>query len=333
METKGQIDLFKFLAAILVVVIHTRPFAAFADVDYYVTCFCRIAVPFFFMASSFFFFSKEKPNIWRYTKRLLVLYFVWFLLESPIIYHRFFVAYEKPLLIQIINLFRCLLLSNTWLASWYIMASILSVNIVYWLSRKISNYYLLIIGVLGYIVSLICSSYNGAFDILLNERLRYYHAVFSFIFMPANSFIVAILYIVLGKIIAERVRENRPIHNKPRLIALLCLAGLLWGTEAYLIRWSVLYSDAFIFLPIFALIGFIILLQTDIKISSNVSRFLRSMSILVYILHPVLAFINTHVLNIDFGIILFIVTLCESLILAFVIVAMSSRVPILKKLY
>lgn len=72
------IDLFKFVASILVVTLHTKPFAWFADVDYYFTCFGRIAVPFFFITTSFFFFNKEKPDIKRYTKRLSILYLLWF---------------------------------------------------------------------------------------------------------------------------------------------------------------------------------------------------------------------------------------------------------------
>lgn len=144
-KSYNSIDLFKFIAAILVVAIHTHPFGENPDVDYYFTCFCRIAVPFFFITTSFFFFRKAKPDIKAYTKRLSILYLLWFIIELPLVYYRFFVAFDHPLPIQILNLFRSLFFSNTWAASWYIMASIIAVNIVYFLSRKINNKNLLLL--------------------------------------------------------------------------------------------------------------------------------------------------------------------------------------------
>ena len=141
-----SIDLFKFLAAILVVAIHAMPFASNDDLNYYFTCFCRIAVPYFFIATSFFFFSKEQPDIKKYTKRLVLLYVAWFVIELPFVYKRFFVDYDYSLPSQLFNFFRCLVFSNTWFASWFIMASILSVNIIYYLSRRLNNKQLLLMG-------------------------------------------------------------------------------------------------------------------------------------------------------------------------------------------
>ena len=67
--TYSSVDLVKFIAALLVVALHARPFIFDEDMDYYAICFCRIAVPFFFVATSFFFFLKEKPDIKKYTKK------------------------------------------------------------------------------------------------------------------------------------------------------------------------------------------------------------------------------------------------------------------------
>ena len=52
----GAIDNFRFLAALLIVAIHTSPLASFSGTaDFLVTyCFGRIAVPFFFMVTGFF---------------------------------------------------------------------------------------------------------------------------------------------------------------------------------------------------------------------------------------------------------------------------------------
>lgn len=54
------IDIFRMIAAILVIGIHTWPFADFGEIPelLFTRTIARIAVPFFFMASGFFLFGK-----------------------------------------------------------------------------------------------------------------------------------------------------------------------------------------------------------------------------------------------------------------------------------
>ena len=337
METKNysSIDLFKFLAAILVVAIHAKPFAIDDDLNYYFTCFCRIAVPFFFIATSFFFFSKEQPDIKKYTKRLALLYAAWFVIELPFVYKRFFINYDHPLPSQLFNFFRCLVFNNTWFASWFIMASILSVNIIYYLSSRLNNKQLLLMGWVGYFIALACSSYSGVLDVFLNDRFTYYHAAFSYFFMPANSFIVALIYIVIGKIIAENLHRTGIIHlNMSLNLMLSLLVGALGMLEIHFLRWSVVINDAFLFLPFFSTLSFLLVLRTKVNLSTSVSRMLRSMSILIYILHTIFVYVNPKLFDLDSGgMTMFIVTLFESIVVAWLIIGLSSRMPILKKLY
>ena len=328
----NTIDLVKFLAAFLVVAIHTRPFYTYTVIDYYFTCLCRVAVPFFFISTSFFFFSKETPDIKKYTKRLLTLYLVWFVIEIPFVYHRFFIAYDQPLSLQILNFFRCLVFNNTWYASWYIMACIIGVNIIYWLSRKLNNEWLLAIGITGYIVSLLCSSYSGVFDLYLPEKILNYHTQFEYMFMPANSFIVALLYVVLGKIVAERVKKEQLLsrHKNLTFLVIICL---LFGVEVHILKSYVSFNDTFLFLPILVLCGFLLLLQTSIIISSETSLWLRNMSILIYILHPIFVVINSVLLGLSYGGGLFVITLLESIIGCSLVIKVSNKVQVLKILY
>lgn len=230
-----SIDVFKFVAAILIVAIHTNPFAG-TDVDYYFTCFCRIGVPFFFIATSYFFFRNTNPDIKKYTKRLTHLYFLWFVIELPLIYYKFFVVSDYSHLFNLLNLFRSVFFANTWGASWFIMACILSVNIVYFLSRKLSNCTLLLIAVGTYLISLLSSSYYGLLNQLLDERLMTLFSYFVMAFHPANSFMVALIYIVLGKYIANekswkltRITHVIRSHNYITIVLIL----ILWGGQKF----------------------------------------------------------------------------------------------------
>lgn len=80
----SSIDLFRYLCAVLVVAIHTNPFAEINEELGYVCSqiIPRIAVPFFFAAAGYFYFRKLEKGVTgfvflTYLRRLLCTYFVW----------------------------------------------------------------------------------------------------------------------------------------------------------------------------------------------------------------------------------------------------------------
>ena len=80
----GAIDIAKYVSALLVVCIHTFPFyeVSVRLNAYWIQTVCRLAVPFFFVSSGFFFFRKWDKNhpeanqeaLSRYEKRLGKIY-------------------------------------------------------------------------------------------------------------------------------------------------------------------------------------------------------------------------------------------------------------------
>ena len=71
----AMIDIAKYISALLVVCIHTFPFYEISETlnTYWIQTICRIAVPFFFTTSGFFFFRKwsndketNKKNVKHY---------------------------------------------------------------------------------------------------------------------------------------------------------------------------------------------------------------------------------------------------------------------------
>lgn len=86
------LDITKFVCALLVIVIHTRPFAGYSDIlDFYtVNVIARIAVPLFYAISGYLFFSKlryqdgkiakcveNRAKLLKYLKRIAFLYVGW----------------------------------------------------------------------------------------------------------------------------------------------------------------------------------------------------------------------------------------------------------------
>lgn len=78
----SSIDIFRYICAIMVVAIHTNPFADINSTLAYLftEIIPRIGVPFFFAVSGYFYIQKleknEKP-FFHYIKRLLTTYFIW----------------------------------------------------------------------------------------------------------------------------------------------------------------------------------------------------------------------------------------------------------------
>ena len=86
MKNYSLIDITKFVLAFLVIGVHTFPFSDISSELnlIFIASICRIAVPFFFVASSFFFFQKDR-KITSYLKRIALLYLIWTIIYSPFI--------------------------------------------------------------------------------------------------------------------------------------------------------------------------------------------------------------------------------------------------------
>ena len=90
MEQKREyaaVDIFKMFCAILVMLIHTKPFENIFWVDAAIGMITRFAVPFFFTISGYFLFKKVSENPERkwsitgkYLVRLLRFYIIWFII-------------------------------------------------------------------------------------------------------------------------------------------------------------------------------------------------------------------------------------------------------------
>ena len=90
------IDYFRFIAALLIIAIHTSPLGSFSETgDFMLTrIIARVAVPFFFMTSGFFLISRYAYNnskLWMFVKKTALIYGVAMLIYIPInIYNGYF---------------------------------------------------------------------------------------------------------------------------------------------------------------------------------------------------------------------------------------------------
>lgn len=91
------LDLFKFIFAIMVVLIHN---ALPGKLGYGIDCVARVAVPFFFIISGYYSYESENHVLWRRAKRIIVLLiglllvsFIWGIWKTTYIQHDSLMAY------------------------------------------------------------------------------------------------------------------------------------------------------------------------------------------------------------------------------------------------
>ena len=328
------LDITKIILALLVVAIHSRllPLILYP--------WLRIAVPLFFIISSYLLFTKikdksekERKNaIKTYIIRLLKLYIFWFIILLPVTIYVRRVWFEKGILYGIINILIRPFLSSTFVASWYISSTILGTLVVEKLSKKINNKILVILAILCSLLCCLTSSYKY----LLQDTFMIKIMSSPIYIEPQFSFLVSIIYILFGKIIAEK---GKIINNKNINIILIIITSIMLYVEwRYVYKISGTYdNDCYIMLIPLSILIFNLII--DIKISIKNSKKLRHLSNFIYPLHGSIAGTISICLNaisshtIINGIICYIITIIICLVCFTIVKLLENRFSVLKISY
>ena len=290
-DRQAIFDIVKFIMALMIVAIHSN---LFPMVLY---PWLRLAVPMFFIISSYFFFGnlrkletdkEKKQRLYKYVKRNLILYAFWFVVLLPytLCVQQYF---DNGILIGIIKFIKSLLFGSTFPASWFIQASIVSVTVVFFASKKIKNGYLLVLSLLIYCFAVFRSSYWSVIEdvTLINRVYNGYQFIFS---LPMFNASAAFVWVVIGKLFAEKKIQ---INKKFAIVGLLLSSVLLYGEwlGVRILDGSFNNDCYFSLIPTsFFAFQFISL----IKVSPNdITNFLGKSSTLIYTTHmPAIAVIG-----------------------------------------
>lgn len=289
------LDLTKLILAFLIIALHTSFFPNILQP------WVRVAVPLFFMITSFLFFTKQKSiddpeeKTWalkQYMVRNIKLYAFWIVLNLPwIIYVRFIGHGDGSWFTEgvgrgIFNMIASLLFSSTFMASWFISAQLIAVLLIFFLGRKLNNLILLAGAALVYIAVVFSTAYLVRFpeDGSVTEFVMLYEGFFS---SGANSFPVAIFWCTVGKVLAER-KQVLPLYAS--------VGGAVAGIALCVLEWKVFFlpsyatfaeaighSDCLFSLAV--LCPFLMDLILRIKIHLHAPKLLRSVSTVLFASH------------------------------------------------
>lgn len=324
------IDAAKLIMSLFVVAIHTYLFGE----ALYPTI--RLAVPVFFIFTGFLSFTKlnlasgsaGRKTLWDIEKRYLQLYIFWFIVLLPAtIDARQYNMYGLRELIGVF--FRDLIWGSTFRGSWYLMACMLGVAIVYFLSEKTKNnrVILLSLGAVFYIFATCTSKYSG----ILGEHPRFsewYWNLQNLIERPYNNVFISIFYLVIGKMIAEQ--QFKFVTKEKSLIGfIICYIGLL--CEFYLAKrqpWFYYICDCWFMLAPTAVFFVLFVLQLDCKIKHSAT--MRKMSTIIYCSHfaiiiPVSEVLSVFGITDNNGVFLYSLTLLCAIALSMLILKLEKK--------
>ncbi len=235
-KNDAKYDLIKYFLSWLVLAIHS---ALYPTVLY---PWVRIAVPLFFIMSSYFVFSKlrdasreeQKVILKKFVVRNLQLYLCWFVILLPItLYVRKELYFSKGFFQNVLAFIKSVFFGSTFVASWFITATIFGVLIIYLLSKLLKkDGFVFLIALFAFCMVTLSSSYKNILaDTVILAAINKYIDIFGGF---VCSFPAALFWVFIGKLFAEQKIKFKSV---PLLIILTVLSGMALFAE-----WKLVFS-------------------------------------------------------------------------------------------
>lgn len=324
-KSKDIFDILKIVLSVFVVGIHAEMFVTILNPLF------RMAVPLFFITSSYFFFGKlqyvkglnERRNcLKKFIKRNLTLYMFWFLVLMPItIYIRGW--YNKPIIEICVDIIKRLLFNSTFRASWYIIALTIGVSIVFFISKRLTNNAIIFIGGIIYIICVLTSNYYGVIEdnVVFVKGYEWYISHFMSLI---NSWPVSLLWIALGKKIAEKNTN----YNMKLLVAIASVSFVSLYCEQYFIYNAGISKANDCYFSLVPLCFSIFLMIKDLDVSCRNARIYRKLSTIIYTSHASIITVLSPVLTmlgLNNNLLLFVFTITIGVLLCISIGVLENK--------
>lgn len=284
----AAIDIAKYVSALLVVCIHTYPFYEISETfnTYWMQTVCRIAVPFFFATSGYFFFRKWSDsreenfaNLRKYLFRLLKIYLIWTIIYLP--YTIFDHVSAGFSILSIISYLRDFLLNGSYYHLWFLPALMTSVAIVYWLYENKGLMFTLKVTLGLYFIGYLINVYTPLWETI--PGISFLFAFFTRTIGTArNGFFFGPIFIAMGLLMSK---TNR-LPSKVSLIGFgVSFVGLILEVFIYsslgILR-DLTSMDLFLIPAVYFFVSWLFTVKMPYQ---PIYRVLRNDSLLIYTSH------------------------------------------------
>lgn len=264
------VDAMKFVCACMIVIMHSAFLAPNVYLNILPWPWVRVAVPLFFIMSSWLFFRRgaDWMKYLCFVKRNMLLYLIWGIVSIPFIPTRSIGCFLHDFF-----------LSGIWGPTWFIMALVIGIGVIK-IIASFSEKLLFCVALALFLISYFTSSLLPLMSDCVRNIAGNYMNLIS---RPYQSFPIGIAWCSIGYAIARCEKESASYLIKAKGIAILSAVALF-------IEWVTLYiftgercNDVyFMLLPLSASI--FCLIKNSVKSIKN-AIFLRKASVVIFITH------------------------------------------------
>lgn len=328
----ASIDIVKYISALLVVCIHTFPFLELSETfnTYWIHTICRLAVPFFFTTSGYFFFRKQDETnsderLKKTLFRLFKIYLIWTIIYLPYtIYDYTHTGFHITYLATYVRDF---FLNGSYYHLWFLPALMLADVIVYVLYKKKGLHFTLIVSLVLYIFGYLINVYTPVWESL--PWISFFFGFFTKAFSTArNGLFFGPMFIAIGLLLAK----TRRLPKKVSLIGfLISFVGLC--LEVFLYKhFGILRDLTSMYICLIPSIYFLVnyLLKVNIPYR-RMYTILRHDSLIIYTSHILFAKILLALMPSAHLVVYFLTLACAQCFASFV-TRYQEKYPILKNL-
>ena len=306
------IDIFKFFCSFLIIGIHTAPFLNFGILDSAFGMLTRIAVPFFFVSSSFFLFKKEFSwkRIGNYCKRMLLLYAV---------YSLFYVIYELISGQFVLNVFLVKFFLSGYQHLWFLQQGVIAVLVISLILRLTRKPWMLyVIAIVCFFIGVLVLTYYPLTRVIPGVEM-YRHSFWYNIIFERSWIFYALPYMAMGYYFAQ----NGFIKKSVSVIGIV-ISYLLLAAESFIGIYLVHVPSTVLWFSVFPLSFCIFSLVSQIQLKAGINTLIfRKLSTLIYCIHLLIIYLLEY-LQIPWHLLLFVLTSVLSLLYGIAVVKLSS---------
>lgn len=296
----NSIDIFRYVCAVLVVIIHTEPFytGEYSVVGVFLKDYlARIAVPFFFVVSGYFFFLKIDSRKWSGLKsawHLIKIYAFW---SVPYFLISFWVLHDEAVtFFEFIK--KCVLdflLFGSYYHFWFFPALIFSMIISSVIYKLFGFKFLKYLSIVLFVLGCFGSSY-----VALGSQIPILSSLFEFeyFYVIRRILMTGLPFLVLGGWLSSK-KDKIASFTKCKLNVLLSCAVVVYILEKTLIIVFDLYSDlvnTFALYPLVAIIV-IFLLNHPLEGKDTLGQNCRTCANFIYYIHPAFLLIAQRLIS------------------------------------
>lgn len=317
------VDVLKLFFSLCIIALHTHLFLDKNQTLYWYSSHCiwRIAVPFFFITSGYFFSKKVKNSndtkkvLLTAIKRLGILFVFWMIINLPLQIHSLLLQNfsSRQVVLELIKE----IFFYPWGALWYILALMVSYILIYPFLKKGKIWLPLIIGFFLYLFALFSNSYYFMIEkTWLHEIIdKYLHFCIS----SRNGLFVGFFYVAIGNYLT--VRKKKPLQQDV-LILMVGIFGLIM--EATFIKNKHYIDDHSLMFSLLIVAPVLFELAKRVNINEN-SKKIRNLSIGIYVLHrPIIGYL-TYFFDIKSNTVLFLIVSSLSIVISYFLQKINNK--------